>query len=79
MTPEEFAAFAEPGWGRIAAGFSLLPYGTARTLVSYEARTAIPARHAGSLATGRWYGPSCDTSCEQTLTTIRHDAERAAG
>ncbi len=40
MTPEQFAAFDEPGWGRIAANFSLRPYGEARTLVSYEARTA---------------------------------------
>lgn len=39
MTPEAFAAFSEPGWGRIAAGFSLRPYGEARTLASYEART----------------------------------------
>lgn len=40
LTPEQFAAFTEPGWGRIAAGISLHPYGAARTLVSYEARTA---------------------------------------
>lgn len=40
MTPDEFRVFAEPGWGRIAAGFSLRPYGETRTLASYEARTA---------------------------------------
>ncbi|MEU2348495.1 hypothetical protein [Modestobacter sp. NPDC049651] len=38
----EFAAFDEPGWGRIAANFSLRPYGRGRTLLSYEARTAVP-------------------------------------
>ncbi|MGW4393994.1 hypothetical protein ACWEHA_01795 [Amycolatopsis nivea] len=37
MRPEDFAAFAEPGWARIAAGFSVRPCGQARTLVSYEA------------------------------------------
>ncbi|MCE3555146.1 hypothetical protein LWC33_27285 [Pseudonocardia sp. RS11V-5] len=41
MTPEGFAAFAQPGWGKIAANFSLRPYGTPRTLVSYEARTLV--------------------------------------
>lgn len=41
MTPERFAAFDEPGWGRIAASLSLRPYGTRRTLLSYEARTAL--------------------------------------
>ncbi|MFQ1002658.1 hypothetical protein [Modestobacter sp. SSW1-42] len=40
--PAEFTAFAEPGWGRIAVGFSLRPYGRGRTLLSYEARTAVP-------------------------------------
>lgn len=40
MTPGQFADFDEPGWGRIAANFTVLRYGAARTLVSYEARTA---------------------------------------
>jgi hypothetical protein len=38
----DFTAFDEPGWGRIAANFSLRPYGRGRTLLSYEARTAVP-------------------------------------
>jgi hypothetical protein len=42
MTPQDFAAFHERGWGRIAASFSLRPYGAGRTLASYEARTATP-------------------------------------
>jgi hypothetical protein len=41
MTPQQFAEFDEPGWGRVAANLSLRPYGTARTLISYEARTAV--------------------------------------
>ena len=49
MTPEAFAAFTEPGWGRIAADFTVLPYTPSRTLVSYEVRTATAdqdsARH----------------------------------
>lgn len=41
MTPDAFAAFAEPGWGRIAMSVSLRPYGGGRTLVSYEVRTDV--------------------------------------
>jgi hypothetical protein len=41
-TAQDFAAFDEPGWGRIAANFSLRAYGRAQTLLSYEARTAVP-------------------------------------
>lgn len=40
MTPAAFAAFTEPGWGRIAANFTVLAYTPTRTLVSYEVRTA---------------------------------------
>jgi hypothetical protein len=36
----DFAGFSAPGFARIGCAFSLRPYGTARTLVSYEARTA---------------------------------------
>jgi hypothetical protein len=35
----DFGAFARPGYAKIAANFSFRPYGDARTLVSYEART----------------------------------------
>jgi hypothetical protein len=35
----EFVAFDEPGFAKIACSVSLRPYGTAHTLVSYEART----------------------------------------
>ena len=35
----EFVAIDEPGFAKIACSVSLRPYGTARTLVSYEART----------------------------------------
>jgi hypothetical protein len=35
----EFVGFDQPGFAKIACSVSLRPYGTARTLVSYEART----------------------------------------
>lgn len=36
----DFANFAEPGFAKIAAGFSIRNYGESRSLLSYEARTA---------------------------------------
>ena len=38
---EDFAGFDEPGWAKIAASLSIREYGTARSLVTYEARTAM--------------------------------------
>jgi hypothetical protein len=35
----DFAAFERPGFAKIACSVSLRPYGSVRTLVSYEART----------------------------------------
>jgi hypothetical protein len=35
----EFTSFNTPGYAKIAANFSLRPYGDERTLLSYEART----------------------------------------
>jgi hypothetical protein len=35
----DFSAFVRPGFGKIGCNFSLRPYASERTLVSYEART----------------------------------------
>lgn len=35
----DFPDFREPGWGKIAANFSVLPYGASATLLTYECRT----------------------------------------
>ena len=39
VTAADFPGFREPGWGKIAANFSVLPYGASATLLSYECRT----------------------------------------
>ena len=36
----DFEDFAEPGWGKIAANLSVLPYGESSSLLSYECRTS---------------------------------------
>lgn len=39
VRPDDFAAFDAPGWGKIACHYSTLPYGSHRTLLTYECRT----------------------------------------
>jgi hypothetical protein len=39
VSVNEFVQFNEPGWGKIAASFSVLPYGDQSTLLTYECRT----------------------------------------
>ena len=38
-TPPTSSAFEQPGFAKIACSVSLRPYGSTRTLVSYETRT----------------------------------------
>ncbi|MDH4278714.1 MAG: hypothetical protein OEW83_11605 [Acidimicrobiia bacterium] len=40
VTAEEFSQFSQADFAKIAAGFSIRPYGRSRSLLSYEARTA---------------------------------------
>ena len=38
--PPQFAGFGEPGYGKVATSFLVLPYGTGRSLLCTETRTA---------------------------------------
>ena len=38
--PPRFAGFGEPGYGKVATSFLVLPYGTQRCLLCTETRTA---------------------------------------
>lgn len=40
VAPADYAAFAEPGYGKIACNFTVRGYGAGRSLVSYEVRVA---------------------------------------
>jgi hypothetical protein len=80
MTPQQFAEFDEPGWGRIAANFSLRPYGTARTLISYEARTATGDPAAARRFRLYWalVRPFAGHIMRAALTAVRRSAESRA-
>jgi len=80
-TVADFAAFDDPGWGRIAANFSLRDYGTGRTLLSYEARTAVPDA-ASRRKFGRYWRviePFVGHMMRATERAIAEQARRSAG
>src|SRR5262245_5502860 len=40
VAPADFAAFGEPGWGKIGCNFHVVAYGARASLLTYECRTA---------------------------------------
>jgi hypothetical protein len=75
----DFGAFARPGYAKIAGNFSFRPYGEARTLVSYEART-----HATDAASRRAFwrywrvaSPFVGRVMRAQLAVVAREAERA--
>ena len=76
-TPEGFMAFDEAGWGKIAANFSIRPYGGGRSLLSYEARTAM-TDPASRQKFGRYWtivSPFVGVYMRASLRTVKADAE----
>ncbi len=76
-TPEEFAAFDEEGWGKIAANFSVRPYGQGRSLLSYEARTGMSDAASRTKFARYWtvVSPFVGVIMRATLRTVKADAE----
>ena len=76
-TLEAFAAFDDADWGKIAANFSVRPYGDGRSLLSYEARTAM-TDEASRTKFGRYWtvvSPFVGVIMRATLHTVKGDAE----
>ena len=76
----DFHSFAEPGWGKIAANFSVLPYGEHSTLLSYECRTVTTDPESRLRFLRYWWmiRPFVGHIMRATLNTIKADAEAAA-
>ena len=76
-TMEGFTAFDDADWGKIAANFSVRPYGDGRSLLSYEARTAM-TDEASRTRFGRYWtvvSPFVGVIMRATLHTVKEDAE----
>jgi hypothetical protein len=75
---DEFAAFAEPGWGKIVASFSVVPYGERAALLTYECRTKTSDERSEQQFARYWMvvGPFVGHIFRATVRTIREDAEQ---
>lgn len=74
---QQFRDFSEPGWGKIAANFSVMPYGEHATLLSYECRTVTTDAASRGRFLRYWWliRPFVGHILRATLATIRADAE----
>lgn len=75
----EFPAFDEPGWGKIAANFSVRPYGE-QTLLTYECRTTTtdPASRRRFLRYWWLIRPFVGHIMRATLAKIAADVQSAS-
>jgi hypothetical protein len=75
----EFAEFTEPGWGKIAANFSVLPYGERSALLSYECRTMTTDPDSQRRFLRYWWliRPFVGHIMRATLKKVKANAEAA--
>ncbi len=74
---EQFAAFDEPGWGKIACHFLVRPDGPGRSILTYECRTATTDAMARRMMFRYWWliRPFVGHILRATLHTIRAKSE----
>jgi hypothetical protein len=77
---EEFAAFAEPGWGKIACHLLVRPDGPGRSVLSYECRTGTTDPDSRARMSRYWWliRPFVAYIMRAVLMTIRANVERHA-
>jgi hypothetical protein len=78
--PPEFAGFSEPGYGKVAVNFLVLPYGTSRSLLCTETRTATTDPLSARRFRCYWavIGPFASYVMRHWLTLAKRNAEGAA-
>jgi hypothetical protein len=77
---EAFAAFAEPGWGKIACHLLVRPDGPGRSILSYECRTATTDLTSRARMSRYWWliRPFVAYILRAVLHTIRGNVESRA-
>lgn len=77
VPPDEFAAFTEPGFVKIAVGFSMRSYGEGRTLLTYEARSTGTDEESRRRFGRYWWlvGPFVGVVLRAALKTAKDLAE----
>ena len=78
IEPPDFAGFAEPGYGKCALNFRVLPYGAGRSLLSTETRTATTDPESAVRFRRYWRvaGPFAGLIMRRWLRLAKQDAER---
>ena len=79
VPPFDFAGFAEPGWAKIAASISVREYGSQRSILTYEARTAM-TDDASRERFGRYWmlvSPFVGTIMRAVLRTVDERLQRS--
>ena len=76
--PAEFAGFAEPGFGKVAISFLVVPYGASRSLLCTETRTAITDAETARRFRRYWtaIGPFAAYIMRHWLALAKQNAER---
>jgi hypothetical protein len=75
---EHFAAFADPGWGKIGCHFLVRPDGPGRSVLSYECRTATTDAASRQQMARYWWAirPFVAHVLRATIRTIQAEAQR---
>lgn len=75
VAPAGFARFDEPGWGKIACSYSVVPYGR-HSLLTYECRTTITDNESRSKFERYWWlvRPFVHHVMDATARRIAHNA-----
>jgi hypothetical protein len=73
LAAEQFATFAEPGWGKIACHLLVRPDGPGRSILSYECRTATTDSDSQAQMSRYWWliRPFVGYVLRAVLRTIR--------
>jgi hypothetical protein len=76
--PPQFAGFGEPGYGKVAISFLVLPYGTRRSLLCTETRTATTDPASARQFRRYWtvIGPFAGYIMRHWLTLAKQHAEQ---
>jgi hypothetical protein len=76
--PAEFAGFGEPGYGKVAVSFLVLPYGEHRSLLCAETRTATTDPASAQRFRRYWavIGPFAGYIMRRWLLLAKRNAER---
>lgn len=79
--PPDFAGFAEPGYGKVAVGFLVLPYGEKRSLLCTETRTVTTDPLSARQFRRYWrvVGPFAGYVMRHWLLLAKQRAEREQG